>query len=334
MKIYIRNEIYENEYRSPIVPHDIQVLTNHNYFFYIQESKHRIFSNQEFQECSGVQLTSKEWFDPEFQDCFILGIKELPYLENLHQHTHCYFSHSFKQQANANQILRAFSKSKSILYDIEYLLDKKGNRLIAFGYYAGLTGAVLGLQEYIQYQSLEQLVPWASYEDMVSSIQIPPYFQPKILIIGSKGRCGSGVRSVLNTLHIPYTTMDKGEEKDIHTFDIVFNCILLDTDYTRIWFPKDYTTDQKMVIVDISCDYSKPNHPIPLYSEATTWKKPVYKPSENISIIAIENLPSLLPKESSIHFSKYLTKLLLENDQDIWQSNKNYFLRCLAELGI
>jgi saccharopine dehydrogenase (NAD+, L-lysine-forming) len=83
--------------------------------------------------------------------------------------------------------------------------------------------------------------------------------------------------------------------------------------------------------VDISCDYSKLNNPIQLYSAATTWKKPVYKPSEHISIIAIENLPSLLPRESSIHFSKQLTRLLLENDEDIWQSNKNYFLRCLTD---
>ena len=64
MNIYIRNEHYENEYRSPLTPQDIQSLTKKGFRFTIQESNHRVFTNQEFQYISGVFLTQKEWFEP------------------------------------------------------------------------------------------------------------------------------------------------------------------------------------------------------------------------------------------------------------------------------
>lgn len=323
--------MYENEYRTPLVPNDIRLLTNHGFHFTIQKSNHRIFKNQEFIDISGVVLTNKEWFEPEFQTFLILGIKELPFLEKLHCHTHCYFSHSFKQQSNSTTILSAFFNSNSILHDIEYLLDASGNRLIAFGFYAGLVGATLGLQEFIlstSGKSLENLQTWDSFDSMISSIQLPTCLHPKIVVIGPKGRCGLGVCALLEKLNISYSTIHKNDSlNDLFKFDIVFNCILLDTSYSQVWFSKELAPPRHpIIIVDISCDYSKPNNPIQLYEKATSWKVPVYRPCDTLHIIAIENLPSLLPKESSIHFSQQLTKLLLENDETIWLSNKNYFL--------
>lgn len=336
MNIYIRNEHYENEYRSPLIPQDILRLLNKGFHFTVQESNHRVFTNQDFQDISGLTLTQKEWFEPEFQTFLILGIKELTCLEKLHQHTHCYFSHSFKQQTNSRSILSAFSTSKSILHDIEYLLDSSGNRLITFGFYAGLVGATLGLQEFILSQSkksLENLTFWNSFEEMLASIQIPSKLSPRIAVLGSHGRCGLGVCSLLQKVNLSYSTFNtKDKIQHLDQYDIVFNCILLDTSYSQIWFSKESIPKDPTVIVDISCDYSKPNNPIPLYTQATTWKHPVYRPCDSVHILAIENLPSLLPKESSIHFSQQLTKLLLENDENVWQSNKNYFLQLISEL--
>lgn len=337
MNIYIRNEVYENEYRCPLVPEDIRSLVKKGFRFIVQESEHRVFSNKDYRDISGCTLTTKHWFEPEFQQCLILGIKELFALEKLNGHTHCYFSHSFKQQSNSKRILSAFANSNSTLHDIEYLLDSSGNRVIAFGFYAGLVGAALGLQQFSLESSgktLENLQVFESFHSMLSFIQI--HSHPKIVVIGPNGRCGSGVCNLLNTLQLSYSTYTKNEKiSNLYQYDIIFNCILLDTTYSEIWFSKDSITTysgKPLIIVDISCDYSKPNNPIQLYEMATTWKKPVYKPCEKISIIAIENLPSLLPKESSIHFSQQLTKLLLENDECVWLSNKNYFLAQLQNL--
>ena len=333
MQIYIRNEIFENEYRTPLVPQDIQFLTQQGFRFWIQESNHRIFRNQDYQDISGVTLTKKEWFEPEFQTFLILGIKEIPFLEKLNQHIHCYFSHSLKQQLQSKTILSTFRNTKSTLYDMEYFLDSSGNRLIAFGFYAGLVGAALGIQEYCLWHSektLQALHSFPSFDAMISFIQIPPHLNPKIIVLGGKGRCGSGVCSLLDTIKIPYYTRNSTDTiENLSEFDIVFNCILLDPTYSHVWFSKEDISiyrGKKIMIVDISCDSSKPNNPIQLYTMPTTWKQPVYSPCEGIRILAIENLPSLLPKESSIHFSQQFTKLLCENDGSVWERTKQAFL--------
>ena len=48
--IYIRNELNLFEHRSPIIPNDISLLINHGYTVYIESSKHRIFSNEEYEK--------------------------------------------------------------------------------------------------------------------------------------------------------------------------------------------------------------------------------------------------------------------------------------------
>ena len=78
------------------------------------------------------------------------------------------------------------------------------------------------------------------------------------------------------------------------------------------------------MIVDISCDYTKPNNPINIYNNPTTFENPVYKYNNYVDIIAIDNLPSLLPKESSDYFSKKLLTLLLDFNKDTnnyWKNN-------------
>jgi saccharopine dehydrogenase (NAD+, L-lysine-forming) len=107
----------------------------------------------------------------------------------------------------------------------------------------------------------------------------------------------------------------------------------LDKEYNKIWIDSDNKVNKKIVIVDISCDYSKPNNPIKLYNNPTTWNEPVFSFNEYIDIIAINNLPSLLPKESSDNFSKTFLNLLLEyknNDMnDIWKKNYNIYQNVL-----
>ena len=95
--------------------------------------------------------------------------------------------------------------------------------------------------------------------------------------------------------------------------------------YNKIWFDTNMIYNKDIVIVDISCDYSKINNPIKLYDKATSWKDPVFKYNEFIDIIAIENLPSLLPFESSIDFSKSCTELLLNYGNEVWKNNLEVF---------
>jgi hypothetical protein len=79
--------------------------------------------------------------------------------------------------------------------------------------------------------------------------------------------------------------------------------------------PKDST------LTTLIEDYTKINNPIQLYNSSTSWNEPVFKYNEFVDIIAIENLPSLLPYESSNDFSKKCTELLLQYDNEIWNNN-------------
>jgi len=329
--IYIRNETRKNEHRTPIVPSDICVLKQCGYTVYVEKSDTRCFKDIDF-EASGAIITDKSWV--EFPDAFIVGIKELKEedMDMLENHTHVYFAHCYKNQQNSEKILNRFSQSKSKLYDMEYFLDPSAIRIIAFGFYAGFIGGGLGLMQY--YRDLKNLTYWRTTYDLLRDVKesiMDISRNLSIAIIGANGRCGMGVKCMLDFFSIPYHEFGKRDTiQKLENFDIVFNCIHL-SGKIPCWFTKDTDFKKKIVIVDISCDYSSPYNPIAIYNKPTTWREPVYKYSENVDIIAIENLPSLLPFESSYDFSDNLVHLLrLYSEGDIdgyWKKNLDVFYK-------
>lgn len=325
-RIYIRRE-EGNEFRTALVPSDVKILIENGFQVYIQTSQNRIYTDSEYSKVGGV-LTDDKWYN--YKDCLIVGLKELHDLSYLNNHTHVYFSHSFKGQTNSLEILNAFKKSNSKLYDFEYFLNNN-KRIIAFGIYAGQVGCALGLLQYynkVNNQTMGRLTPWSSYTEMISLLQSNNL---KIAIIGANGRCGKGVKRVLQDICAPF--VECGHDSDytsLTDYDIIFNCILLDEAYNKIWFDSKSIFRKPTIIVDISCDYSKPNNPIQLYKEATTWENPVFHYNDNVDIIAIENLPSLLPKESSDEFSDTFRKLLLEQNT-VWSKTLDIFYEIISK---
>ena len=328
-QIFVRKETYPNEHRTCLIPKDVDTLVKSGIIVYIQSSNVRVYKDIEYKEVGAI-LTPYEWHYPDFKDCLILGIKELENLENLDDHTHAYFSHSFQNQKDSKNILDAFSLSRSTLYDFEYFLDNQQKRTIAFGLYAGQVGAVLGLLQHLHELPLT-LRPWNSFEEMVNSVKSKLATNTKtksisIGILGHKGRCGQGVKSILSELALPFTEVDRDSDTEPLTrFDIFYNCIRLEEYYEKVWFDKNTLFSKQFTIVDISCDASKPNNPIQIYNKSTTWESPVYSYNDLVSVIAIDNMPSLLPKESSDHFSEILTRLLLDPDTSEWDRSLYIF---------
>ena len=73
----------------------------------------------------------------------------------------------------------------------------------------------------------------------------------------------------------------------------------------------------------IPCDPDSDYNPIPVYDAATTWADPVTRVQDApmLDIMAIDNLPSLLPRESSLDFAGQLLPTLkaLDNlDAGVW----------------
>ena len=146
-----------------------------------------------------------------------------------------------------------------------------------------------------------------------------------IAIIGINGRCGKGSKFLLDKLlinHIGYLKEDNLDNLINH--NIIINCIKLESDFNKIFISNKNLINFKnlSIISDISCDVFAINNPINLNYYLTTFEKPIYKFNENIDIICIDNLPSLLPIDSSNEFSNKLTELILmiNNDNIIWNN--------------
>jgi len=319
MIIYLRGETYPNEYRVPLVPDDIKILISRGYTVYVESSQTRNFADSEY-IAAGASLTTDPWWHQP-ATTLIIGLKTLDNLNKLNKHTHIYFSHSYRNQSASKTILSAFAQSNSRLYDLEYFHISTGARVLAFGFYAGQVGAALALRQHYnrsRHQAdIQDLQPWPDAHAMMEFCMSA---EPSILIIGN-GRCAKGVKHILTAKNLPYTQIGKDSQPDLAAYDIVFNCILLDTAYNNIWIkPTDILT-KPLLIVDISCDYSKPNNPIAIYNSGTTFQTPILNYNNYVSIIAIDNLPSLLPRDSSAEFSNRLTELLIRCDDDCWKNN-------------
>jgi len=185
--------------------------------------------------------------------------------------------------------------------------------------------------------NINNLHPFTSKKDLLGiiekteSIKCVDINNLKIAVIGPNGRCGKGVINVLEYFNLQYDKYTKEDLKNnLESYDIIFNCIVLNKDLNETWFDEKTIFNKSLIIVDISCDYNNSNNPIKIYNQATTWSEPVYSYNEFVDIISINNLPSLLPKDSSDEFSGILVKLLLNFNKDsVWEKNKNYFLEII-----
>src|SRR5690349_18485616 len=101
----------------------------------VQPSPIRCFKDTEFTK-HGINLQE------DLSDCdVLLGVKEVPIDQLLAEKTYMFFSHTIKKQAYNRPLLQAVLQKNIRLIDYEALTDDRGERLIAFGFYAGIVGA-------------------------------------------------------------------------------------------------------------------------------------------------------------------------------------------------
>ena len=115
---------------------------------------------------------------------------------------------------------------------------------------------------------------------------------------------------------------------NLKNYNIIFNCILLNNILEPfITMDTLKSIHNIKVIVDISCDYNSKYNPIAIYNTPTTFTYPIHT-IEDVDIIAIDNLPSLLPRESSIYFSNKLVPYIEDilGNIDIWVNVYKLFI--------
>ena len=72
----------------------------------------------------------------------IFGVKQVPVDQLISNKTYCFFSHTIKAQESNMPLLDAILEKNIRLVDYEKLTDINGQRVVAFGKYAGVAGMV------------------------------------------------------------------------------------------------------------------------------------------------------------------------------------------------
>jgi saccharopine dehydrogenase (NAD+, L-lysine-forming) len=123
------------------------------------------------------------------------------------------------------------------------------------------------------------------------------------------------------------------------THDIFLNCILASAS-TPVFVPASASSAPRAlrVIGDIACDPGSAFSPIKVYDRTTSWEHPALRVHENpiLDVTAIDNLPSLLPRESSEDFAAQLLPNLLglhDMAQGVWAKAGAHFDNHLSLLG-
>ncbi|KAK0633000.1 hypothetical protein B0T14DRAFT_574682 [Immersiella caudata] len=362
--LHLRSETKPLEHRSALTPTTAAELIKAGYVVNVEQSPERIFDDEEFSAVGATLVPEGSWVDAP-QEHIIVGLKELEEKEFPLKHVHVQFAHCYKQQGGWETVLARFPRGGGTLLDLEFLVDDRGRRVAAFGFHAGFAGAALALQVWAWQLIHSEPFPGVSsfpnedalITDVKSAIEEGAKkagHPPRVIVIGALGRCGSGAVAALRKAGVPEDHILKwdmaetavgGPFKEVTESDVFVNCIYLSSK-----LPSDFvnleslqTSDRKLTVVcDVSADTTSPFNPVPIYTVATTFDKPTVpvdglKSGPPLSVISIDHLPSLLPREASEAFSHDLLPSLLALDNwrnhPVWARAKTLFDEKVATLS-
>ena len=169
---------------------DIQIV--------VQHSPDRCFSDREYLS-AGAELKD------DLSDCDILfGIKEVPVSQLIPGKTYLFFSHTKKKQPHNQPLIRAVMDQQITLIDYECLEHEDGQRIIGFGFFAGIVGAHNGMMAYgsrTGLYSLDRVYKQRSFRELIHNyfgLRLP---NVKIAVTGS-GRVAHGILEIMNLMGI------------------------------------------------------------------------------------------------------------------------------------
>ena len=192
----------------------------------VETSPIRVFTDAEY-KAAGVSVHQN------VEDCdVLLGVKEVPIEALIPNKKYFFFSHTIKKQPYNSNLLRAILEKNIELYDHEVITNPNGQRLVAFGRYAGIVGAYNGFRTYgLKYGTFnlpkaETLRDQQALIDELQKIRLPNI---KILLTG-KGRVGNGSKEMLEAMHLREVQVDEYLSQD---FDEPVYCQIDAEEYNK-----------------------------------------------------------------------------------------------------
>ncbi len=164
----------------------------------VQPSPGRCFSDKEYVSAGAVLSEDLSACD------ILLGIKEVPAEQLIAGKTYLFFSHTKKKQPHNQHLLRTILDKNIRLVDYECLEHEDGQRIIGFGFFAGVVGAHNGMMAYGQRTGLfilDRVYKQRSFRELIHiyfGLRLP---NVKIAVTGS-GRVAHGILEIMNLMGI------------------------------------------------------------------------------------------------------------------------------------
>jgi saccharopine dehydrogenase (NAD+, L-lysine-forming) len=230
MKIgIIREGKTQPDKRVPFTPNQLNAIQRDyagKISIQVESSQARAFSNSEYVD-AGIQVVS------DLSDCDVLfGVKEVPIAQLIAGKTYFFFSHTMKKQPYNRKLLKAILEKNIRLMDYEVLKDEAGDRVVAFGRWAGIVGAYNAFWTYGQKTALFDIKRAKDCFDLqelhleLTKVQLPPV---KIVVTGT-GRVAKGASEILKKLNIKQVLI---EEFLFQYFEESVFVMLKSEDYNR-----------------------------------------------------------------------------------------------------
>ncbi len=205
--------------RVALIPSQCKWLSQHHKEIQIvvEHSAGRCFSDEEYKR-AGIEICD------DLTNCdILLGIKEVPPAQLIPNKTYLFFSHTRKKQKYNQPLLQAIIKNRITLIDYECLEHEDGQRIIGFGFFAGVVGAHNGIMVYGKRTgnfNLERVYKQRSFRELIHTYFGLHFPNVKIVVTGS-GRVAHGIIEVLNLMGIhdvePMDFIEKSYSYPVYT---------------------------------------------------------------------------------------------------------------------
>lgn len=261
------------DHRVPITPSQAKEIkdTYAEVDVVCKRSDIRCFEDKDYAE---VDVTLSD----DVSECDVLfGVKEVPIPELIADKTYFFFSHTIKKQEYNRDLLQAVLDKNIRLLDYETLTNTDGQRIIAFGRYAGLVGAYNSIWTYGKRYNLfhiRRAHECFDLDDMKNEYDKVKLPKIKIVITGG-GRVAKGAIEVMAGLNIRKVTPSRFVSED---FDEPVYTQLNSRDYNKHRegkefnrkeffehpenFEPDFAQYAKCADILIACAYWHPKAPV------------------------------------------------------------------------
>ena len=203
------------ERRAPLIPEDLRELNEKGSLeAIVQPSEIRVFQDAEYVDI-GARLAE----DISAAEC-IFGIKEIPSEKIFDKKVYVFFSHVIKGQKKNMPMLKKILDSGSTVIDYEMIVDDQGRRLVFFGRFAGLAGALdilwllgenlesrnihnpfLECKQALQYRSVEEAKSrLRTVGEKIASQGLGPQLSPFVIGILGYGHVSQGAQEIFDCL--------------------------------------------------------------------------------------------------------------------------------------